>query len=66
MAEPKCPECSISGVEHIISKDSEERGRDKHPWFQVAYCDGCGHIYGVFAKHTITASTKGPQLVLNR
>jgi len=66
MAEPKCPECQIEGIEHIVSKDSVERAKDNHAWFQVAYCDGCGHIYGVFAKHTIPAGKKGPQLVLNR
>jgi len=68
MAEPKCPACSIEGIEHIVSKDSQEKARDNRAWFQVAFCDNCGHIYGVFAKHTMTHPTgsRGPQLVLNR
>lgn len=67
MAEPKCPECSISGMEHIVSQDSKERARDQRAWFQVAYCNNCGHIYGVFAKHVMNQSkVSGPQLVLNR
>ena len=24
MAEPKCPECGVTGLEHIISEDSDE------------------------------------------
>jgi len=68
MAEPKCPECSVEGIEHIVSKDSSEKARDNRAWFQVAYCDNCGHIYGVFNKHTMTHPTggRGPQLVLSR
>lgn len=57
MAEPKCPECNVEGIEHIVSKDSQERAKDQHAWFQVAYCDNCGHIYGVFA-NTPSASAK--------
>lgn len=68
MAEPKCPSCSIEGMEHIVSKDSDEKARDNRAWFQVAFCDSCGHIYGVFAKHTMAHPTgnKGPQLVIKR
>jgi len=68
MAEPKCPSCAVEGIEHIVSKDSTEKARDNRAWFQVAYCDSCGHIYGVFAKHTMHHPIRqsGPQLVLNR
>ncbi|MBY4676279.1 transcriptional regulator [Marinobacterium arenosum] len=67
MAEPKCPSCAIEGIEHIVSKDSEERARDRNAWFQVVYCNSCGHIYGVFAKHVLPSGKQnGPQLVLNR
>ncbi len=66
MAEPKCPECKIEGIHHIVSKDSHEQARDNKAWFQVAHCDSCGHIYGVFSKHVIQGGKSGPQLVLNR
>ncbi|WP_409300458.1 transcriptional regulator [Peribacillus sp. SCS-155] len=58
MTEPKCPECQVTGIEHIVSKDSEEATETKDPWFNVAYCDKCGYIYGVFAKvvHRATSS----------
>ena len=54
MADPKCPECGITGIEHIVSRDSTEHSRRREPWFYVAYCDNCGHIYGVFPKHVFT------------
>lgn len=55
-AKPKCPECKIEGIEHIVSEDSEEQNGAGDPWFQVAYCDECGHVYGVFAK-VVNSST---------
>lgn len=65
MAEPKCPQCNVEGIEHIVSKDSNERSRGNTAWFNVAYCNECGHIYGVFAKHVIGGGkSSGVQFVL--
>ena len=64
MAEPKCPDCSAEGIDRIVSKPSKEKSRENSPWFYVAYCDECGHIYGIFAKHTFGKS--GPQLIVDR
>lgn len=54
MADPTCPKCEIEGIEHICSEDSKETAKNKTPWFNVAFCDNCGHIYGVFAKNVLT------------
>lgn len=64
MAEPVCPSCSTSGIDKIVSKPSAEKSRENRPWFFVAYCDDCGHVYGVFAKHVFGRS--GPQLIVDR
>jgi hypothetical protein len=50
--EPKCPACGIVGVDHIEHQESAGQSRGGDPWFEIAYCDGCGHVYGVFAKIT--------------
>lgn len=50
MAEPKCPECKVEGLEHIVSEKSHKESRGGDAWFEVAYCEPCGHIYGVFPK----------------
>lgn len=63
MAEPKCPACGIEGIKHIVASDSAEKSRDGKAWFNVAYCDSCGHVYGVFAKH-VFGPKGGPQLVV--
>ena len=63
MAEPKCPQCSTEGIEHIVSKDSAEKSRQGKSWFNVAHCDQCGHIYGVFSKY-IMGVNPGPTLVV--
>ncbi len=63
MAEPKCPSCSIEGLEHVVSSESAERAKQGNPWFYIAYCEDCGHVYGVFAKH-VFGTKAGPQLVL--
>ncbi len=63
MADPKCPACSVAGMEHIISKESAERSKTKQPWFLVVHCDQCGHIYGVMAKHTFSQPVT-PKLTL--
>ncbi|MGE7112311.1 transcriptional regulator [Lysinibacillus sp. NPDC047702] len=53
MAKPKCPECKIEGLEHIVSEDSTEESEDGQPWFNVAFCNNCGHVYGIFNKYSL-------------
>ena len=50
IAEPKCPSCGVVGMGYIASKDSLVTSRAGDPWFNIAYCGNCGHVYGVFAK----------------
>jgi DnaJ-class molecular chaperone len=50
-SEPKCPSCSVVGIEHIVSRkggSSSSRGKQfvLSP-FNVVLCDACGHVYGV-------------------
>lgn len=63
MAEPTCPKCGVEGVEHIVSKESQERSRTKQPWFLVVYCTSCGHVYDVLAKHVFSQPVT-PRLTL--
>tara|TARA_B100001113_G_C20704810_1_gene446743 strand:- start:146 stop:346 length:201 start_codon:yes stop_codon:yes gene_type:complete len=63
MAEPKCPDCGVQGIEQIVSGESEERSRNRQPWFLVVYCRSCGHVYGVVAKHVFSQPVP-PKLVL--
>lgn len=65
MAEPTCPKCGMSGIEHIVSKESVERSKTKQPWYLVVYCDGCGHVYDVIAKHVFSQPVT-PKLTLPR
>jgi hypothetical protein len=58
VAQPKCPDCKIQGVEYIVSTDSEEQHGSGAAWFNIAHCSKCGHIYGVFTKHTTAPSPK--------
>lgn len=49
--EPKCPQCSAVGLDHVISRkggNAMARGKQfvTSP-FQVVFCDQCGHVYGV-------------------
>jgi len=49
--EPRCPQCSAIGMNHVISRKSSSgpaRGKQfiASP-FQVIFCDECGHVYGV-------------------
>ncbi len=62
MADPKCPECAVSGIEHIVSSPSKEKSRENTAWFYVAHCDSCGYVYGIFTKHVFGRS--GPQLIV--
>ena len=63
MALPRCPSCETEGLEHIVTDDSQQKSRDGKPWFNVIYCDSCGHVYGVLAKH-VFGKGGGPQLVV--
>lgn len=51
-AKPKCPNCGVRGTEYITCDEGNVYSEDGEPWFEVAYCDECGHVYGVFAKIT--------------
>jgi curved DNA-binding protein CbpA len=49
--EPKCPECSVVGVDHIVSRKGgagSSRGKQfiLSP-FNIVFCSQCGHVYGV-------------------
>jgi curved DNA-binding protein CbpA len=54
--EPKCPECSAAGTDHIVSrKGGTSAGRGKQfvlSPFQVIFCSQCGHVYGVTGAST--------------
>jgi hypothetical protein len=50
MAEPKCPECSTGGKRHIVAEESDLASKDGDPWFEIVYCDQCGHVYGGLSK----------------
>jgi len=58
--EPKCPDCGIIGIKHIVATESEERSQGGDPWFEIAHCDKCGHVYGVFPKIVHKPSIKVP------
>ena len=49
--EPKCPSCSVLGIENIVSrKGGSGSARGKHfvlAPFSVVMCSGCGHVYGI-------------------
>ena len=49
--DPKCPSCSVVGIDHIISRKGGSGGTRGKQFvlapFNVIYCDGCGHVYGV-------------------
>ena len=62
MAEPKCPDCGESGIDKVVSTPSKEQSREKTPWYYIAHCDNCGHVYGIFTKHVFGRS--GPQLIV--
>ena len=60
MAEPQCPSCQVAGIDKIVSQDSKEESQGGDPWFNVVYCDNCGHVYGVFAKHILSHNISRP------
>ncbi len=63
IADPRCPICEVRGMDKIVSRPSSETAKRGQPWFYVAQCADCGHIYGVFAKHTF-GPPAAPQLVV--
>jgi len=63
IADPSCPSCRVRGMDKIVSRPSSETAKKGQPWFFVAQCADCGHIYGVFSKHTF-GPPGGPQLVV--
>lgn len=60
MVEPKCPSYGCEGLDHIVSEGSAEKSRGGDNWFNIAFCDQCGHVYGIFAKvvHSPTIHVK--------
>jgi len=64
MAEPKCPECGVVGNKYIVSESSNETSKAGDPWFDIAFCDKCGHVYGVFAKIVHSPAPKLPNIHL--
>lgn len=47
---PRCPKCEIEGIEYISSEQSTEQSKAGDAWFNVAYCNHCGYIHGIFNK----------------
>ena len=49
--DPKCPSCSVVGIDHIISRKGGSGGSRGKQFvlapFNVIFCDACGHVYGV-------------------
>jgi DnaJ-class molecular chaperone len=49
--DPKCPSCSVIGIDHIISRKGGTGGTRGKQFvlapFNVIFCDACGHVYGV-------------------
>ncbi|MDH4108077.1 MAG: transcriptional regulator [Gammaproteobacteria bacterium] len=62
MADPKCPACSASGIDKVVSAPSVETSREGTPWFFVAHCSQCGNVYGIFTKHVFGRG--GPRLIV--
>lgn len=52
-SQPRCPGCSIKGMEHISAKNggasSSGEKRFINSPYTVVFCDGCGHIYAVIS-----------------
>lgn len=63
MAEPTCPSCGVAGIEHFASRESVERSRKNDPWFVVIYCNQCGYVHDIIAKHVFT-QRQAPRFVL--
>jgi curved DNA-binding protein CbpA len=50
-AEPRCPGCSVTGLEHISARNGNAPSSQGKQFinspFLVVFCDNCGHIYAV-------------------
>ena len=33
-----------------VRKESKEHSNEREPWFNIVFCDQCGHVYGVYSK----------------
>jgi len=61
MADPKCPDCKISGTKHITSTHSDQKTSNGYSYFHIAHCSECGHIHGIYTK-TIPAPYNPPHI----
>ena len=50
---PKCPKCEIIGIKYIHAQESVQKSK-YNSWFEIVYCNNCGHVYGVFTKQVST------------
>jgi uncharacterized Zn finger protein len=66
LAEPKCPGCSVVGLNQIVSQKSVQHSKGGDAWFEVAHCASCGHIYGVFPKVVLGPSMPIPSFPIGR
>jgi uncharacterized Zn finger protein len=62
LSEPKCPSCGNEGISNIVSTASDQESKGGDAWFEDIYCEKCGHVYGVFAKHILSHEIKHPVL----
>ena len=60
-AKPKCPSCAIEGAEHVVASSSAQQAKAGDTWFEIAHCDACGHVYGVFTKIVHARHTEMPK-----
>jgi hypothetical protein len=56
-SKPKCPQCGIEGIEYMSSENSTEQSRLGDAWFDVVFCNQCGHIHGIFNKVSFFSKT---------
>jgi uncharacterized Zn finger protein len=54
MEEIGCPNCGAVVKEEIVTDDKNEKSET--PWFNVANCEICGHVYGEFEKLILSYS----------
>jgi uncharacterized Zn finger protein len=53
MADPKCPSCGVVGLRNVVATSSQQKNKVGEPWFEIAHCKECGHVYGVFPKRVL-------------
>lgn len=58
MVEPKCPSCKAVGTAHVTATSSKAESGNGDAWFEIAHCDQCGYVYGVFPKYVFSPSTR--------